>query len=357
MDLPPIKPVVIGVAGTSLTDAEQELIAVQNPFGLILFRRNCVDPAQVQKLTSDFRALVQRGDAPVLIDEEGGRVARLRGPQWQEFPAVSDYMRAANDVEDAAQLAYTAGKLMGAQCLMAGINVNCAPMCDVAAPGNHTGVIGDRAFSDDAVAVTKMARAYADGLLAAGMLPIMKHIPGHGRAAADSHEELPTVTASREELAASDFIPFKELQLPIAMTAHVRYPALDKNQPATLSKAIIDDVIRGEMNFKGLLLSDAIEMKALSDSLPNLTRAALEAGCDAVLYCAGDLDGNQAVLETASAMSTESLARWRRAQSFLPLGPSANQAKWDDAAYILLKSRVESVTKAENTSDSLVARL
>ena len=353
MSSPPIKPVIIGVAGASLTAAEARLVAAQNPFGLILFRRNCSDVAQVQKLTSDFRALVQRGDAPVLIDEEGGRVARLREPNWREFPAAADYLRAANDPADAAQLAYTAGQLMGAQCLFAGISVDCAPMCDVSAPGNHGGVIGDRAFGDDAATVTRLARAYADGLLAAGVLPVMKHIPGHGRAAADSHEELPVVSASREDLSATDFVPFRELQLPLAMTAHVRYPALDADQPATLSKTIIGDVIRAELGFRGLLVSDAIEMKALRGTLPGLTRQALAAGCDALLYCAGDLEGNRAVLEAAPAMDAEALARWRRAQSFLPV----NQAKWDEAAYLLLKSRIDAVTKVENTGDSLVARL
>lgn len=334
MTRPPIKPVILSCAGPRLTDEERALIARENPFGLIIFRRNIENPQQVQALTADFRTLVERGDAPVLIDQEGGRVTRFTAPNWHEFPAPARYGQLAeqnNPDIDALALTHSAGLLLGAECRFAGVTVDCAPMIDVPAVDAHAGVIGDRAFARDADRIIKLARAFADGLLEAGVLPVMKHIPGHGRATADSHLELPVVNADRATLEATDFAPFKALAntIPLAMTAHVLYPAVDPVYPATLSKTIITDIIRGHMGFDGFLMTDAIEMKALKDSLANLTRACLAAGNDAVLYCAGDMAGNSAVLAAAAPMTDRALARWARAVSMVPVKP----AGFDPAAY------------------------
>lgn len=354
----PIKPVILGCAGESFTAEERQLIADQNPFGFILFRRNCIDPDQVKKLTAEFRALVERADAPVLIDQEGGRVARLREPQWREFPAAASFGTYAATHNDGPEMAYTAGALMGAQCRELGITVNCAPMIDLPAADAHSGVIGNRAFADSAERIAQLANQYAKGLMQAGVLPVIKHIPGHGRATADSHEELPVVKASRAELEQSDFLLFKDLShLPLAMTAHILYPVLDADRPATQSPTIIRDIVRDYIGFGGLLIADTLEMKALSGSLADKCRVTLAAGCDVVLYCPGDSAGNREVLEAAPAMTDNALARWRRALTFLP--PStAIYARFDQDSYQNLIDRVIGVSEEPAAqADSIVAHL
>lgn len=350
----PIKPVILSCAGTALTDDEKKLIAAENPFGFILFSRSCKSPEQVQQLTAEFRALVERADAPVLIDQEGGRVARLREPTWREFPAAASYGTYTATHNDGPELTETSGRLMGAQCRALGITVNCAPMVDLPTLDAHAGVIGDRTFAKDAETITQLARAYAKGLMQAGVLPIMKHIPGHGRATADSHEELPVVKATRAELEASDFLPFKNLNLPLAMTAHVLYPALDAELPATLSPTIINDIIRGWIGFDGLLVADTLEMKALTGSLGSRCQRAISAGNDVVLYCPGDVAGNLEVLQAAPPMTEVALARWKRAQSYLP----SNFAGFDQQDYEELQGKLSvEYNGATETVDSIVAHL
>jgi beta-N-acetylhexosaminidase len=280
--------VIFGCSGLELTPDERALFSDLNPLGFILFARNCETPAQVSALVSALRATVGRKDAPVLIDQEGGRVARLGPPHWRKPPPGQVFVNiAAESPEDAEQAAFLNFRLIGHELKKLGINVDCAPVLDLPITGAHD-IIGDRALGGDTDTIILIGRAQCRGLLAEGVLPVIKHIPGHGRAQADSHVELPVVEAPREVLSKTDFIPFRELaDMPMAMTAHVTYRAIDADRPATISPVMIDDVIRKEIGFSGLLISDDIGMKALSDSLGHSAGSALDAGCDVVLHCSG----------------------------------------------------------------------
>jgi len=297
-----------------LTDEERRLFEREQPLGFILFARNVQTPEQVRALVRDFRSVVGRADAPVLIDQEGGRVRRLRPPLWYDAPPGAVFGSLADRSPDLAiEAARLNARLIAADLADLGIDVDCAPVLDVPAPGSHD-IVGDRAYSADPDWVIALGRATHEGLLDGGVLPIIKHIPGHGRAFADSHLELPVVSASLDELRAFDFRPFRALaDAPWAMTAHIVYQAVDRDRPATWSPAVIDGVIRGEIGFDGVLVSDDVSMKALTGPFADRTRAALDAGCDVVLHCNGDMAEMSAVLAAAPPLTEAAQHRLTRA--------------------------------------------
>lgn len=301
---------ICGCAGLDLSADERRFIAAARPWGLILFRRNIGDPTQVARLTRTFRDIVGRADAPVLVDQEGGRVQRLGPPHWPKYPAAAAFDRLADlDVEQKTQLAWLSSRLMAADLHAVGISIDCLPVLDVPAAGGHA-IIGDRAYCSDPQRIARLGRAAAEGLLAGAVLPVMKHLPGHGRATADSHLELPRVDADKESLETVDFVPFRALaDLPVAMTAHVVYTALDPHRPATTSPEVVAGVIRIEIGFDGLLLSDDLSMRALTGSLGERAGAAFSAGVDVALHCNGDLAEAQAVAAAAPLLGGKSLAR------------------------------------------------
>lgn len=279
---------IYGCSGQVLTDEERAFFAEARPWGFILFRRNVDTPDQVRTLVAALRDSIGNPDAPVLIDQEGGRVQRLGPPHWPKYPPGAAYLKATNDPASARELVRLGSRLMAHDLRDLGITVDCLPVLDVPVAGAHD-IIGDRAYAQDPATVSLLGRAAAEGLLAGGVLPVIKHIPGHGRAFSDSHKELPTVHADLETLDGWDFAPFKALSdMPMAMTAHVVYPAIDAKRPATTSKKAIR-LIREVLGFSGLLLSDDLSMNALSGTLAERAEASLKAGCDVVLHCNGDL--------------------------------------------------------------------
>ena len=311
--------VIFGCAGPALLARERDFFAEVRPWGFILFKRNCETPDQVRRLVDGLRAAVDCADAPVLIDQEGGPVQRLAAPRWRRIPAAAAFGElAAVDPLAAEEACRLNARLIAAELTELGIDVDCLPCLDVRQADGH-GVIGDRAFGCEPGLVARLGRAVADGLLAGGALPVIKHIPGHGRARVDSHDRLPRVDAAREELEAVDFAPFQALaDLPMAMTAHVLYAALDDERPATTSPTVIAECIRGRIGFDGLLMSDDISMRALSGDVATRCRAALRAGCDVVLHCNGDFEIMQAVsgavgpLRDAALARAERVSAWRR---------------------------------------------
>jgi beta-N-acetylhexosaminidase len=302
-NLPPAA-AILGCSGLVLSDDERRFFQTVNPLGFILFARNVDTPEQVRALVQSLRDCVGRADAPVLIDQEGGRVQRLRPPHWRKAPAGEPFARlAARDMEAAKSVLRLNYRLIGRELAELGIDVDCAPVLDVPVPGAHD-VIGDRAFGHTPDMVAALGRAVVDGLLDEGVLPVIKHIPGHGRSMVDSHLDLPVVEASREELEAQDFPPFRALaDAPWAMTAHVVYKAIDDRAPATASVRVIDEIIRGIIGFQGVLISDDLSMKALGGSFESRTIAALDAGCDLVLHCNGDMAEMQAVAAALRPLS------------------------------------------------------
>lgn len=299
---------ILDAAGLRLTAEEKAFFRQADPFGFILFARNIDTPDQVRALCAELREAVGR-EAIITIDQEGGRVQRLRAPLWREWLPALDHVTAAG--ENAAQAMYLRFRIIAAELHALGIDSNCAPLADLAGPETHP-FLHNRCYGTDAASVAAMARACADGLLDGGVLPVLKHIPGHGRATADSHLDLPRVTASLDDLRASDFAPFKALaDLPMAMTAHLVYAALDE-QPATLSPRVMQ-VIRDEIGYGGLIMTDDISMKALKGDLGQISRDALAAGCDVVLLCNGTLADRRAVAEASGLMSDAAQMRAERA--------------------------------------------
>ncbi len=308
--------IVFGCAGEELGRDERALFAEADPLGFILFARNCREPGQVRELVAALRDSVGRRDAPVLIDQEGGRVQRLAPPHWRRRPPWRGFgeMAAAKGIGRAVAAARAAAREIAGELAELGIDVNCLPLLDVPAPGGHA-VIGDRAFSSDPAAVAALGRAVCEGLLAGGVVPVVKHIPGHGRAAVDSHRALPVVDASAEALAV-DFAPFRALRdMPWAMTAHVVYTAFDASAPATQSRVVVARAVRGAIGFDGLLISDDLCMDALSGGPAGRARAALAAGCDAVLHCNGELAAMREAMEGVDAMTGRAMARFRRGRA------------------------------------------
>ena len=305
---------IFGCAGLTLGAEEAEFFKRCQPIGFILFQRNIGTPDQVCNLVDQLRALVGRADAPILIDQEGGRVARLGPPYWPELPPAARFGDLATTNSDAAHEAVHAhGAYVGCMLSTLGISVNCAPVLDLAVDGAHS-IIGDRAFSHDVSLVASLGQAYCDGMLASGVLPVVKHIPGHGRATVDSHQKLPLVETSHSLLSETDFLPFQNLSdIPLAMTAHVAYMDIDGSLPATLSAKVIEGVIRTELGFSGLLISDDISMQALEMFCPKIgARAitALQAGCDLILHCNGDMVERKAVAAACEPISTSAQKRW-----------------------------------------------
>jgi beta-N-acetylhexosaminidase len=301
---------ITGLASLSLSDDERSFLRDADPWGLILFRRNVETPAQVSRLVAEFRATLGRDDAPVLIDQEGGRVQRLQPPHWRVYPRGSSYA-ALYDIDREAGLAAArlGARLIAADLAALGITVDCLPLADVPVEGANP-VIGDRAYGTTPEKVAAIAAAVADGLMDGGVLPVLKHLPGHGRANADSHEGLPVVDTDRATLERTDFAAFRPLaRLPLGMTAHVVYTAFDAAHPATTSSAMIRDVIRRFIGFDGALMSDDVSMGALSGSIAERTRASLDAGCDLVLHCNGRLDEMRAVASEAPALSADAERR------------------------------------------------
>ena len=310
--------VIFGVSGPDLNDDERRLFAETDPLGFILFSRNCVSPEQVRALVADLRETVGRADAPVLIDQEGGRVVRLGPPHWRAAPAAARFAEIADvGQSQAVEAARLNARLLAAELADLGIDVDCAPVLDVPQPGAHR-IIGDRAFGDAPERVALLGRATCEGLLAGGVLPVIKHIPGHGRATADSHTDLPVVDTPREELERVDFAPFRALNaMPWAMTAHVVYTALDPAAPATTSSVVIEDVIRGSIGFDGVLISDDLCMNALEGPPDGRARAALAAGCDIALHCNGVLAEMEAVAASCPPLTQAARIRLSRAKAML----------------------------------------
>jgi beta-N-acetylhexosaminidase len=308
---------IFGTSGPALTAPEADFLRDADPWGFILFARNIETPAQVARLVSDLRAAVGR-DAPVLIDQEGGRVARLAPPRWTGWDNALDFVARHEPGTRAAamRLRYA---IVGAELAALGIDVNCAPMADVAQPDMHPR-LRERCYGGDAAEVATLGRAVAEGLAEAGVLPVLKHMPGHGRATVDSHEALPRVDAPLEALAATDFAPFRALSdLPLAMTAHIVFPALDTARPATQSAEVIG-YIRQTIGFAGALMTDDLNMKALGGSIADRVTAARAAGCDLVLHCDGDLAEMAAVAAATPALTGASL---RRCDAALAARPAA----------------------------------
>ncbi|WP_027134691.1 beta-N-acetylhexosaminidase [Geminicoccus roseus] len=322
---------VLGIDGTELTDEERDFLRETPPAGVILFARNIADRDQLRRLTDAIRTAASPARPLVFIDQEGGRVMRLRPPVWRSLPAMARIGELCLGNPGAADLAAEAvGRLIGADLAEAGIDVACAPVLDVAAPG-LTEAIGSRAFSGDPEVVSRLGRKVADGLLAAGILPVIKHLPGHGRALVDSHMGLPVVEAGRDDLAARDFRPFQALaDLPIGMTAHILFRAIDPDRPATLSARVIEDVIRGEIGFAGLLLSDDLGMGALSGGLAGRASDCLAAGCDLALACSGRIEDARVLAQTLPELAGEPLRRYEQALAFRPAAPAAVDVAADE---------------------------
>ncbi|MBT6095852.1 MAG: beta-N-acetylhexosaminidase [Rhodospirillaceae bacterium] len=315
---------IVGCTGPVLSDDEHSFFRDADPLGFILFQRNCETPDQIRALVTTFRDAVGRSNAPVLIDQEGGRVQRLRPPHWRDAPpakAFADLYRNAPEI--AREGAFLNALLIGRDLADLGITVDCAPVADVPQPDAHD-IIGDRAYGLEPTSVAELGRAVCEGLMAAGVLPVIKHMPGHGRAMADSHLELPVVDAPIDQLRTVDFPPFKDLaDMPWAMTAHVIYSALDADDAATNSTSVIGDVIRSELGFDGVLVSDDLGMKALEGDFGTRARRALAAGCDVALHCSGDMDEMIAAAAGAGPLTVATEARIERTENErLAAGPS-----------------------------------
>jgi beta-N-acetylhexosaminidase len=312
----PPRAVIFGCAGPVLTEAERCFFAETDPFGFILFARNIETPEQVRALTTALRACTGRAETPILIDQEGGRVRRLRPPEWREAPAMRPFGTLFARDPDAGRraLALNIG-LMADELAGLGIDADCAPVLDVPVAGAHD-IIGDRAFAAEAGPVAALGRVVVETFLAHGVFPVIKHIPGHGRAMADSHESLPVVEASRDALEDTDFPPFRALRdAPFAMTAHIVYTALDAARPATLSPVVVGEVIRGALGFDGLLMTDDLSMKALTGPFDARARESLAAGCDLVLHCNGDMAEMRATAAGCRPLDTAASERWERARA------------------------------------------
>ena len=307
--------VIFGCAGTEINDGERRFFAETEPAGFILFTRNCQTPDQVRILTTSLRDSISWDQAPVLIDQEGGRVARLGPPHWPRRPPAQIFADLARqeDLAVACEAARANARLMAADLRALGITVNCAPVLDMPVPSAHE-IIGDRAYGSDPKTIAILGRAACEGLLAGGVLPVIKHIPGHGRATADSHVELPVVGTALEKMRKTDFAPFVELRdMTCAMAPHILYSELDATAPATSSPRMIQEVIRDDIGFNGLLLSDDIGMEALSGTVGERCAAVLAAGCDIVLECSGDIKVMRAAAETVLPLTTAASNRLKRA--------------------------------------------
>lgn len=300
---------ILGCAGTTLSAEEVAFFRDARPWGFILFKRNIESPAQVRALTAALRDAVG-WHAPILIDQEGGRVQRLGPPHWPKYPPGRAYgALATNDPLVRREITRLGARLIAHDLLDLGINVDCVPVLDVPQRGAHD-IIGDRAYGETVEEIATLGRAAAEGLIAGGVLPVIKHIPGHGRAMADSHQDLPVVDAPVSELSAVDFAPFRVLSdMPMAMSAHIVFTAIDAKRPGTQSRTVIKDIIREDIGFGGLLMTDDLSMKALKGDFTQRARRALSAGCDVILHCNGVMGEMQAVVAGTRALSGKAKAR------------------------------------------------
>lgn len=331
--MPHSRALIFGCSGLELTVNEAEFFAETRPVGFILFTRNCNTPDQLRHLIHQLRDCINSENALILIDQEGGRVARLRSPHWREPPAGQVFADlAVRNLDNALEALTLNVRLIGQELRELGINVDCLPVLDIPQDDADL-VIGDRAYGKEPKQVAALGRAACEALLKEGVLPVIKHIPGHGRATVDSHEALPRVNTALAELSAVDFVTFKALaDMPLAMTAHVIYEAIDADRPATTSPRVVQEIIRGEIGFNGLVMSDDLSMQALAGSFAERTVATLNAGCDLVLHCNGDMAEMQEIA---------------RAASELPIGAEEKMAKT-----LSLIERFETVDK-----DAVLARL
>jgi len=325
---------ICGLKGPDLLAEERAFLQDAQPWGVILFKRNIETREQVARLTANVRDTLGR-NAPILVDHEGGRVQRLGPPHWRAYPAAALFERAGADAASAERFAWLGARLIAHDLREVGIDVDCLPVLDTPEAGSHA-IVGDRAYSREPGRVARLGRAAADGLMAGGALPVMKHIPGHGRTRADSHLELPVVAASRADLEAVDFAPFKaNADLPMAMSAHVVYTAIDPNAPGTQSKIVIDEIVRGHIGFDGLLMTDDLSMKALSGGFRERAERAIAAGCDMVLHCNGDLAEARPVADGAPLLAGRALERAEAALAFVrepaPLDLAAALAEFEGA--------------------------
>lgn len=304
---------ITGLSGPQPTADEIAFLRDARPAGLILFARNCQTPQQVKLLVGKAREAIG-DDCLVLIDQEGGRVRRLRPPHWRDLPAAATVAAGyALEPDHRCHEAVLVARLMAEDLRDLGINTNCAPVLDLAFPGTHE-IIGDRAYGSSVETVVALGRAVAQGLMAGGVLPVVKHIPGHGRALADSHLELPRVDAARADLEATDFATFRALSdMPAAMTAHVVFCAIDAEAPASTSRQVTTEVIRGSIGFAGLLMSDDVGMKALSGDFKARSEAVIAAGSDLVLHCSGDMDEMLQVAAGAPVLAGPGMVRFQHA--------------------------------------------
>jgi len=311
----PASAAVYGCEGTELASEERAFFRDAHPFGFILFARNCETPSQVRSLYESLRETVGESNVPIFIDQEGGRVARLKPPYWRARPAARRFGELfESNPEEGREATYLCARLIAHELRDIGVTVNCVPVLDVPVPGAHD-IIGDRAFSSNAATVIALGRIVIDGHLDGGVLPVIKHIPGHGRALADSHLALPRVAASADDLSVHDFVTFRGLNhAPIAMTAHVVYEAIDPKRPATISPRVVQTIIRREIHFEGLLVSDDLSMAALTGPLALRAKAAFFAGCDIALHCNGKLDEMKEIAAQAKPLAGPAL---RRAESAL----------------------------------------
>ena len=314
---------IYGLEGPALKDDERRFFREVDPAGFVLFKRNCEHHSQLSRLTQSLRELVGRDDVPILIDQEGGRVARMRPPEWPAFPAAEKFARLYRAAPSSAIEAVRAnGRALGLMLRSVGINVNAVPLLDVRQE-HASDIIGDRALGSEPMQVASLGRALLDGLSSAGVIGIIKHMPGHGRALVDSHKELPVVSATAQELEI-DLEPFERLSAaPMGMTAHVVYTAWDAEHPATLSAKVIKNIIRERIGFDGLLMSDDLGMEALQGSFSSRAAGAVAAGCDIALHCSGKMDEMVAVASAVPTMGAEGQARLSRAMAATRVEPDS----------------------------------
>jgi beta-N-acetylhexosaminidase len=331
---------ITGLSGTDLSADERAFIQAERPWGFILFKRNVETPKQVALLVGELKECAGRAEVPILIDQEGGRVQRLGPPHWPAYPPGALF-GTLYDLDPALgrSAARLSARLIAADLGELGITVDCLPLADVPAAGADA-VIGDRAYGTEPEKVAAIARAVTEGLQEGGVLPVLKHIPGHGRATADSHLRLPTVDTPKNELERTDFAAFQPLaELPMAMTAHVVFSALDPVHPATTSATIVRQVIRGVIGFQGLLMSDDVSMNALSGSIAERTRAIFSAGCDMVLHCNGKLDEMREVAAETPELSGKALVRAEQAlASRRPPQPFDRTSAWAELKAMMSKA-------------------
>lgn len=310
--------VIFGCAGPDLTADERAFFRDADPLGFILFARNIDSPERTRRLVEELRSSVGRPDAPLLIDQEGGRVARLRPPHWRKAPSARLLGELyARDPEGGLEAAKLNSRLLAADLASVGADVDCLPVLDIGYPGTHA-AIGDRTYADRPEPVAALGRAAAEGLLAEGVMPVIKHMPGHGRATVDSHVSLPRVTASRDLLERTDFLPFSLLSdLPWGMTGHLLFDAVDPVSPITVSARGVQDIIRHHIGFDGLLLSDDLSMQALGGSLGDRAARAVAAGCDIALHCNGKSDEMSDIAGRIGAMTPAAGRRFVAGRAFL----------------------------------------